>query len=72
MPEYDSRLILDYDSPVPADSELQQNAAEAQPHVLSVEEWRTLTGHGALSDGDGGVHVLDKDRLVISSFKDMI
>lgn len=72
VPEYDSRLVLDYESPVPADTEFQLKAAEAQPHNLSVDEWRTLTGHGALPDGGGEAHVLDKGKQVISSFRDML
>lgn len=71
LPEYDPRLIIEYDSPVPSDKEQELNAAKAQPHVLSVDEWRELTGHGALPDEEGKVYIIQGQPKVIESFADL-
>ncbi|HQE50603.1 MAG TPA: hypothetical protein PKV93_14780, partial [Fervidobacterium sp.] len=49
------RLILEYDNPVPEDKEYALRAAQAAPWSLTVNEWRELSGHGALTDANGNV-----------------
>lgn len=55
VPEFDDRLILEYDNPVPEDKEYALRAAQAAPWSLTVNEWRELSGHGALTDANGNV-----------------
>lgn len=71
LPEYDDRLILDFESPIPADALQELDAAKSQPHVLTVNEWRELTGHGALPDAEGEVHIIQGQPKVIASFEDL-
>lgn len=56
---YDSRLILDYLSPVAVDKEFQLSVMEKQPHAFMQDEWRALADHDALPDGDGQVHMIE-------------
>ncbi|GIW89990.1 MAG: hypothetical protein KatS3mg109_0422 [Pirellulaceae bacterium] len=55
VPEYDDRLIIDYESPVQADRQYLLDAARAQPASLTVDEWRELQGLAPLPDGRGAV-----------------
>lgn len=54
VPEYDDRLILDYESPVQADQNFSLSVASRVPHVLRVNEWRKLAHQPPLPDGEGG------------------
>lgn len=44
IPEFDERLVLDYDSPVQDDKDFQLEVAKAAPFALDVDEWRDLGG----------------------------
>lgn len=44
IPEYDERLILDYENPIPADKDRELKAAKAAPHTLTRDEWRERQG----------------------------
>ena len=52
LPQYDDRLILDYDSPVPEDREYELRVAQAAPWSRTRNEWRTLQGLEPRQDGD--------------------
>lgn len=52
VPQFDDRLVIDYVSPVPEDKARELDAAKAQPHVLTVNEWRSLAGKERVDDGD--------------------
>lgn len=52
VPQFDDRLILEYDSPVPEDREYTLEAAKAAPWSLSQNEWRALADHGPVDGGD--------------------
>jgi HK97 family phage portal protein len=71
LPEYDPRLVIDFESPVPADKTRELEAAKAAPHVLTVDEWRELTGHGSLPDDEGNVYIIQGQPKVIESFTDL-
>ena len=58
LPEYDPRLILDYESPVTEDKEFQLKAREAAPWTQSVDEWRELQGLAPSDQGDGNLHAV--------------
>lgn len=57
VPDFDERLIIDYESPVQEDKERQLNAAKAAPWALTIDEWRALQGHDPLPDNRGRVHM---------------
>lgn len=42
IPEYDERLILDYDSPVQEDREFLLKAYQAKASTITVDEWRKM------------------------------
>lgn len=58
IPEYDDRLILDYESPVAEDKEHQLKVAEAAPWARTVDEWREMQGLPPLDDDRGRVHMM--------------
>lgn len=58
VPEFDDRLILDYESPVSEDKEHKLNVARAAPWSLTVDEWREMQGREPLPDGQGRVYML--------------
>jgi len=55
VPDYDDRLILDYDSPVAQDKEHILKVATIAPFSRMVDEWRTMQGLMPLPDGAGQV-----------------
>lgn len=57
MPEFDERLIVDYESPVTKDREMELDAAKAAPWALTINEWRCMQGLEPLEVG-GDVHLV--------------
>ena len=55
VPEYDDRLILDFDSPVAQDKEHILKVATIAPWSLYLDEWREMEGKLPLPDGKGQV-----------------
>lgn len=55
VPDFDERLILDYESPVPEDREYNLAVAKAAPWSLLVDEWREMGGKAPLPDNKGKV-----------------
>jgi len=66
VPEYDDRLIVDYDSPVQEDKRHELDAAKANTSVLTIDEWRELAGYDPLSDDRGDVHLMPANLLEVS------
>ncbi|MGH7165491.1 MAG: phage portal protein [Nitrospiraceae bacterium] len=58
VPEYDERLILDYESPVKEDEERQLRAIQIAPWAANVDEIRGVQGLEPLPDGRGEVHMM--------------
>lgn len=58
LPEYDDRLVLEYDSPIAADRATQLQAMTAAPWAPKVDEWRDFQGLDPLEDGSGQVHMV--------------
>lgn len=58
VPEFDDRLILDYENPVSEDKEYNLKVAQASPWSMTVDEWRELQGREPLPDGQGQVYML--------------
>ncbi len=56
VPEYDDRLILDYDSPVKEDDDFTLEVMKSQPHAFTVDEWRELAGMEELENDSGKVY----------------
>ena len=65
VPEFDDRLVIDYVSPVPEDKARELDAAKAQPHVLTVNEWRALAGQEPVKDGE--VYMMPPQLVPVSS-----
>jgi hypothetical protein len=57
-PEFDERLIVQYESPVTDDKEMQLRAATAAPWALKVNEWRGMAGQPKLDGPEGERHVV--------------
>lgn len=57
VPDYDDRLILDYESPVAEDQEFQLKAMQAMTTTVRVNEWRELQGLDPIDGPEGEVFV---------------
>jgi phage portal protein BeeE len=55
VPDYDSMLILDYDSPVAQDKERTLKVAALSPWSIMLDEWREMQGKLPLPDGKGQI-----------------
>lgn len=51
IPEFDERLIIDYDSPMDDDKEFQLKVATIAPWMLTQDEWRRMGGHDEAESG---------------------
>lgn len=58
LPIFDERLILDYESPVTRDHELELEAGKIAPYAASVDEWREKIGLPPLEGDAGKVHMV--------------
>lgn len=56
VPEFDERLIVEFDSPVPADRDFTAKLMAQSPAAFLVDEVRELAEHDALPDGRGKLH----------------
>jgi HK97 family phage portal protein len=52
VPQFDPRLVLWYESPVPEDRERQLEAAKAAPYALTLRQWNTLQDVDPVGDVD--------------------
>jgi HK97 family phage portal protein len=66
VPEYDERLIIDYESPVTADREVEQAMAKAAPYVLSVNEWRKASGLEMVDGPEGELHAIPSGLAMVT------
>lgn len=57
MPQYDSRLVIDYDNPTDRDNDFFLRAAQVAPWAKSYNEWRVLMGEEP-EEGMDDVHML--------------
>jgi phage portal protein BeeE len=55
VPDYDDKLILDYDSPVAQDKERILKVASLSPWSIMLDEWREMQGKLPLPDGKGQI-----------------
>lgn len=67
VPLYDDRIVLDYVSPIPNDRTYELDAAKAQPHALTINEWRSMSGHDAIPTGD--VHLMPAQLQIVENFE---
>jgi len=58
VPQFDDRLVIDYESPVTEDREFILRAAQSAPWSLTIDEWRELQGLEPLPDDKGQVYML--------------
>ena len=58
VPEFDERIILEYESPIEEDADRELSAAEKAPWALTVNEWRDKAGVDPLEDEKGDVHMV--------------
>jgi hypothetical protein len=70
VPEFDERLILDYDTPMMEDKEYRLNVARAAPWSLLVDEWRELMDYEPLENGRGRVVAVPLN-LVFTAVEDL-
>lgn len=71
IPRFDDRLILEYDSPVPADREFQLKAMIAMPAAYSIDEHRELAGVGPLDEGRGLGHLTTQGAQYVSDITEL-
>jgi phage portal protein BeeE len=67
VPLYDTKLLLEYENPVPEDREFRLKAMRMRPGTVKVDEWRELQGLEPLGAAAGGNNfVLNKADLVVT------
>jgi hypothetical protein len=67
IPEYDDRLVLEYESPVAEDQEFALKVAQAAPWAIDVDTWRAKMGEPELPDGQGKVFMVPFQLLATRS-----
>jgi hypothetical protein len=72
MPEYDDRLILDFDSPIKEDEEFQLKVAQAAPWSLTRDDFLELMGKPKPDDGEGHLRVIPNNMIVVDSLSDLV
>lgn len=68
--EYDSRLVIDYDSPLPEDREFQLDVAKVAPWAFLADEYRELADIAPLEDDDGRVHAVPFNLDLVERLRD--
>lgn len=56
VPDYDPRLVIDYDSPVQEDRAFTLQAYQAKPSAPTIDEWRTMQGLPPIGGKEGEAH----------------
>ena len=70
-PEYDPRIIVDFDNPVQEDKEFVMNAAKAFPWALTVDESRRLLSLPPLEGEAGKVHMVPVNMMPMSDLSEI-
>lgn len=71
VPEFDDRIVLEYENPVREDVAQRIQAATAAPWSITVDEWRELSGHEELPDGSGQVFARPIALTFVPSLMDL-
>ncbi len=58
VPQFDPRLVLDYENPVAEDRAYHLEVMKAMPEVPTIDEWRAQAGLPDLDDDTGDNHIL--------------
>lgn len=58
VPQFDDKLILDYETPILEDKEYHLEVAKSAPWALKIDEWREMMGRAPLPDGQGEGYML--------------
>ena len=70
IPEYDARLILDYDSLVQEDKEFDLKAYQAKPATVMVDEWRRIQGLPPIGGKEGEMRFQPLNETIESGFEE--
>lgn len=71
VPEYDDRLILDFDSPVTEDREHILKVAQAAPWVLEMNDWLGMMGKQQLTGPEGKIRGIPHDVTLVESLSSL-
>jgi phage portal protein BeeE len=71
VPEYDERLILDYDSPIMEDKEFHLKVMQAQPVIPQVDEWRELMGLEPMGGKEGKLHMVPMGVTAVKKLSEL-
>lgn len=67
LPDYDDGLLLEYESPIPADKTHRLAAAKAAPWARTTDEWREMQGLDPLPHGEGASRMVPQNLVELSS-----
>ena len=70
IPDYDPRLIIDYDSPVQEDREFMLKAYQAKPSTITVDEWRKMQGLPPIGGKEGELRFQQINETLESGFEE--
>jgi hypothetical protein len=57
VPEFDDKLIIEYDNPVPGDKEYELSVVKAFPHIVDVDELRGMIDREPIGGEEGATRV---------------
>jgi phage portal protein BeeE len=69
VPLFDDRIIIDFDTPVARDEEMQLATMKAASHAFTVNDWRKRAGMESAADGDVYVVPLNSEIVAQGSLK---
>ena len=70
VPDYDPRLIIDYDSPVQEDQEFTLKAYQAKGSTVTVDEWRKLQGLPPIGGQEGALRFQQINETLHDGFEE--
>lgn len=72
IPDFDERIILDYETPVEEDKEYHLNVAKSAPWSLQIDEWRSMQGLDPLPNGEGEAFMVPFNVLYTKKLADSV
>jgi HK97 family phage portal protein len=71
VPEFDDRLILAYESPVPKDREFELSVFKTAPWALEADEWREMGNRDRWNDDNGQTKMVPFSMIPKKGYFDM-
>lgn len=71
IPMYDDRILLDFESPIPKDREMQLKAAQAAPVGTRVNDWRDFMDLPPIEGPAGDMFIVTSGTKLVTDLKEL-